>query len=81
MIEELVEYVAKSLADNPDMVQVTKTSKPRGVTYTLFLDPNDMGRVIGRNGRVAKAIRTLVSIAATREGIKAELEIRESGKA
>lgn len=77
MIEELILHVAKSLVDRPDAVTVDSEEGARGVTYYLMVDQGDMGKVIGRQGRIAKAVRTLVSIAATREGVRANLEIRE----
>ncbi len=78
MLEELIEYLARSLVDNPDAVSVEPEEGPRGTTYYLTVDPRDMGKVIGRQGKIAKAIRTLVTVAATREGVRASLEIREA---
>ncbi|MDP9383408.1 MAG: KH domain-containing protein [Chloroflexota bacterium] len=78
MLEELIEYVAKSLVDNPDAVHVDVSESGRSTTYYLTVDPKDMGKVIGRQGKIARAFRTLVSIAATREGVRANLEIREA---
>ena len=78
MIEELILFVARSLVDNPDDVQVESEEGGRGTTYFLTVNPRDMGKVIGRQGKIAKALRSLVSIAATREGVRANLEIREA---
>ncbi|MDQ3856116.1 MAG: KH domain-containing protein [Chloroflexota bacterium] len=78
MVEDLVVYVARSLVDNPDAVSVEVDEGPRGYTYYLTVDPRDMGKVIGRQGKIARAFRSLVSVAATREGIRANLEIREA---
>ncbi len=78
MVEDLVVYVARSLVDHPDAVTVESHEGPRGITYYLSVDPRDMGKVIGRQGKIARAFRSLVSVAATREGIRANLEIREA---
>lgn len=73
----LVEIVARALADEPDAVSVTE-SEHRGTTVVeLFMAPGDLGRVIGRQGRTASALRTLVVAAAEREGRKAQLEFRD----
>ena len=77
MIDELILYVARSLVDNPDAVEVRAEPSGRGATYYLVVDPQDMGKVIGRGGKIARSFRSLVSIAATREGVHASLEIRE----
>ncbi|NLS80149.1 MAG: KH domain-containing protein [Chloroflexi bacterium] len=74
-IQELVEFVAKSLVDEPDEVRVNKLSSVHSTIYELRVAPDDMGRVIGKKGRVANALRTLLRIAATREGKRAILEI------
>ena len=78
MIDELILYVARGLVDNPDAVTVETEDRGRGATYLLTVDPKDMGKVIGRQGKIAKAFRTLVSVAATRQDIRANLEIREA---
>jgi predicted RNA-binding protein YlqC (UPF0109 family) len=78
VLEELIEYVAKSLVDNPEAVEVDVEEGARATTYYLTVDPKDMGKVIGRQGKIARAFRTLISIAATREGVRANLEIREA---
>ena len=74
-IQELIEYVAKSLVDEPDQVRVTKVSGAHSTIYELRVAADDMGRVIGKKGRVANAMRTLLRVAATREGRRAILEI------
>ena len=63
---ELVEYLAKSLVDQPDQVVVTETEGPEAVIVELNVAPEDMGKVIGKQGRIAKAIRTVVKAAASR---------------
>lgn len=73
----LVEVVARALADHPDAVEVVE-SEHRGTTLVeLRMSPGDMGRVIGRQGRTAMALRTLVSATAEIEGRKAQLEFRD----
>jgi hypothetical protein len=77
-MKELVEYVVKSLVDDPSQVHVTEVTTGADVILELHVAPEDMGRVIGRQGRVANAIRTLVQVCATRAGKRAQLEIVES---
>jgi predicted RNA-binding protein YlqC (UPF0109 family) len=74
-IRELVEYMAKSLVENPDQVEVREIEATRSVIYELKVAPEDMGRVIGKEGRVADAMRTLLRVAALRRGKRAILEI------
>jgi predicted RNA-binding protein YlqC (UPF0109 family) len=76
-MKDLVEYIARSLVDDPTQVRVTQV--PGGATTNLHLEvaKQDMGRVIGRSGRVANAIRALVRVAAAREGKRATLDIVE----
>ena len=72
---KLVEGIAKSLVDNPDGVIVTETSGRQGTVIRLHVDPDDMGKVIGKQGRIAKALRTVVNAAAVRENKKVTVEI------
>ena len=65
-MRELVEYLAKSLVDQPDQVVVTETESPEALIVELNVAPEDMGKVIGKQGRIAKAIRTVVKAAASR---------------
>lgn len=74
-IQELVEYVAKSLVEDPSQVQVKLVETGSALTLELHVAPDDMGRVIGKGGRVANAIRTLVRVAATRQGKRVTLEV------
>lgn len=78
MLDDLILYVARSLVDNPDVLELESEETPRGTVYYLTVDRSDMGKIIGRQGRIAKAFRSLLSIAATREGVRASLEIREA---
>ncbi|HYL40722.1 MAG TPA: KH domain-containing protein [Candidatus Binatus sp.] len=72
---ELVEYVAKSLVDDPEAVKVTEVEDEEGTVIELHVAEDDMGKVIGRNGSVAKALRTLLKVTAAREGGSVTLEI------
>ena len=78
-VRELVEVLARALADDPDAVVVTETEHGDSTVVELFVAPADLGRVIGRQGRTAAALRTLVFATAEREGKRAMLEIREPG--
>jgi predicted RNA-binding protein YlqC (UPF0109 family) len=72
---ELVEYVARSLVDDPDAVTVEVVREPGGTVIELHVAEDDMGKVIGRNGSVAKALRTLLKAMGAREGESISLEI------
>jgi predicted RNA-binding protein YlqC (UPF0109 family) len=74
---DVVEVVAKTLADHPGAVRVTERQHKGQTLVELFMAPGDLGRVIGRQGRTAQAMRTLVSATAELEGIKATLEFRD----
>ena len=73
--ESLVEYVAKALVDEPDAVEVKAIEDQDGRVIELHVAETDMGKVIGRNGSVAKAMRTLLKVVAAREGESISLEI------
>jgi len=72
---ELVEYLAKSLVDDPDSVRVSAKEEDDAVVIELSVAPADMGKVIGKQGRIAKAIRTVVKAASAREDKKYSVEI------
>jgi predicted RNA-binding protein YlqC (UPF0109 family) len=74
-MKELVEYVAKSLVDDPSQVSVTEIQDGNAVVLELRVAPEDMGRVIGRNGRVANALRTLLRVLSSKRGKRINLEI------
>lgn len=74
-MKELIEYIAESLVNDPDQVRVDEIAGAYSVVYELRVAPEDMGRVIGKGGRVANAMRTLLKVAATKEGKRAILEI------
>jgi uncharacterized protein len=74
-VKELVEFLARELVDDPDSVQVTEAADSRGALLTLTVAPDDMGKVIGRGGRTAKAIRAVVRAAASRQGMDVRIDI------
>ena len=71
----LLEVIAKSLVDNPEEVVVTEKETERGLVLELKVAPSDMGKVIGKQGRIAKAIRSVVKAAASRENKQVSVEI------
>jgi len=76
-LRAVVEVVVKTLVDQPDSVKVTESVR-RGMTVVeLSTAPGDMGKIIGRQGRTAAAIRTLVALTAERHGVRAQLDIRD----
>lgn len=80
-LESLIAYIAKSLVDRPEKVELKLSSAEGGLTYELEVAPEDVGKVIGRDGRTVNAMRTLLAAAAQRKGEKARLEILDDRKA
>ncbi|MDP9329791.1 MAG: KH domain-containing protein [Actinomycetota bacterium] len=76
-MKELVEFLAMELVDEPDEVRVTESADDRGVLITVNVAPEDMGKVIGRGGRTAKAIRAVVRAAAARQGLDVRVDIAD----
>jgi uncharacterized protein len=76
-VKELVEFLARELVDDPDSVEVSESFDDRGTLITLHVATDDMGKVIGKGGRTAKAIRAVVRAAATRQGINAYVDIAD----
>lgn len=76
-MKELIEYIAKSLVDFPDKVNVTQIDGEKTVVYELRVGQGDLGKIIGKEGRTAKAIRTLITAASMKAGKRAVLEILE----
>ena len=74
-MRELLEYLARELVDEPDAVEVTETEDDRGLLLSLRVAPDDMGKVIGRGGRTARALRSVIRAAGTRAGVHASVEI------
>jgi len=77
MLKELVEYIAKALVDEPDQVVVTEVEGERITIIELRVAPGDIGKVIGKQGRTARSIRTLLNATATKLHKRAVLEILE----
>ncbi len=75
MMKELVEYIAKSIVSAPNDVKVNEETDSGGVVIKLEVNAEDKGRVIGKQGRVAEAMRTLLRVVATKEGTRVRLEI------
>ena len=74
-MKELIEYIARSLVDHPEQVKVRQVEGETSVIFELQVAQDDMGKIIGKEGRIANAIRTLLKVAAAREGKRAVLEI------
>ena len=76
-LRAVVEVVARALVDHPDAVQVSETERRGTTVLELTTAPGDMGKIIGRQGRTAAAIRALVALTAEKHGLKAQLDIRD----
>ena len=76
-VRAVVEVVARALVDKPDSVQVHESSRRGMMVLELKTAPGDMGKIIGRQGRTAAALRTLVAVTAERHGVRAQLDIRD----
>ena len=74
-MKELVEYIAKSIVNSPDDVVVTEETDEEGIILKLQVADEDKGRVIGKQGRIAQAIRSLIRVKAAKAGTKATLQI------
>ena len=74
-LKELVEVIAKALVDNPDEVVVTEKEEGRNIVVELHVAQSDMGKVIGKQGRIAKAIRSVVKAASSKDNKKVDVEI------
>jgi hypothetical protein len=74
-VKELLEFLARALVDDPDQVVVTQVEGERSVILQLKVSPEDTGKVIGKNGRIAQALRTVIKAVATKEGKSAIVEI------
>ena len=74
-MRELIEFIAKSIVNAPDDVQVTEEEDEQGIVLRLQVADDDKGRVIGKQGRIAEAMRTLIRVKAAKAGTRATLEI------
>lgn len=75
--QQFIDFVVKSIVNNPDDVKTERTVDERGVLITLDINPNDMGYVIGRQGRTAQALRTLLKIVGAKNNARVNLKINE----
>ena len=76
-MKALIEYIAKSLVEHPEQVEVRESQSGNRIHIELSVAKDDMGRVIGKNGRVANSIRALLRVAAERDGKQASLDVME----
>ena len=76
-MKELVENIAKAIVDQPDQVHINEVQGEKSVILEISVADDDMGKIIGRQGRIARAIRTVVKAAATKEGKKVIVDIQE----
>jgi predicted RNA-binding protein YlqC (UPF0109 family) len=76
-VAEIVEYLARRLVDDPDAVRVEEVDREGDTVLQLYVAPDDVGKVIGRQGRIARALRTVVRASAAREDRRVLLEIME----
>lgn len=74
-MRDLVQWLARELVEHPDAVKVETIERDRSTVFELTVHPDDLGRVIGRGGKTAKAFRTVLDLAARREGKRAVLDI------
>jgi predicted RNA-binding protein YlqC (UPF0109 family) len=74
---QFLEYVVKALVDNPNDVKINRTVDEMGVLMTLTVNPEDMGKIIGRSGNTAKAIRTLLRVVGMKNNARVNLKINE----
>ncbi|HEX2244660.1 MAG TPA: KH domain-containing protein [Gammaproteobacteria bacterium] len=79
-MKELLEYLARSLVSNPDAVEVVESAMEDGAVYELKVAKDDLGRIIGKQGRTAKSIRTILNAAASKTNRKVDLDIVEEKK-
>ncbi|MEC9489908.1 MAG: KH domain-containing protein [Halanaerobiales bacterium] len=75
-MEELIKFIAESIVDNPSEVSVNRVENNNSITVELSVADDDMGKVIGKRGRIAKAIRTVVNAAAAKEGTNVKVDIK-----
>jgi predicted RNA-binding protein YlqC (UPF0109 family) len=76
-MKELVEFIARSLVDHPERVEVRQVDGEKSIIVELKVDPEDMGKVVGKHGRIAKAIRTIVKASAVKQDKRVVVEIIE----
>lgn len=74
-MKDLVEFLSKSLVDDPSQVKVEENGDGSEIVYQISVAPNDMGKIIGKQGRVAKALRSVVKAAATKQSVRVQVDI------
>jgi hypothetical protein len=74
-MKELIEFLARAIVDDPDAVEVEEEQEGDRIVYRLYVADDDMGKVIGKQGRIANAMRDLLKVAAVRHGTRASLDI------
>ncbi len=74
-MKDLVEFLSKSLVDDPSQVKVDEAGDGSEIVYQIRVAPDDMGKIIGKQGRVAKALRSVVKAAATKQSVKVQVDI------
>lgn len=77
---ELVKYIVNQFAEKPEVIEYVVNENGSNVEITVILDDSDMGKVIGRQGKIAKAIRTIIKAASSKENKKYNIEIKERGE-
>lgn len=77
-VRDVVEVIARALTDRPDEVHVVESRHKGGMLVELFVAPGELGKVIGKQGRTAAALRTLASVAGEKDGLTVTLEIRDA---
>lgn len=75
--QEFIEFIVRAIVDSPDKVRTERTIDERGVLITLYVDPSDMGKVIGKEGRTAKAIRSLLKVLGAKNEARVTMKIVE----
>ncbi|MCX6640080.1 MAG: KH domain-containing protein [bacterium] len=79
-MKEFIEFIVKHLVEDPDMVRVNEEQNERGYLFRLTVGESDIGRVVGKEGRTAKSLRTLLAAVAARQGKRANLEIMDGSQ-
>ena len=78
-MQELLDLILKNIVTNPEAIEITSTTEEGREVYTIKVDPQDMGRVIGKNGKVIKAIRALAHVVAIRQGKRFRINLADEG--
>jgi len=76
-MKNLLEFIVNHLVDHPEDVKVDELESPEGFTYTIHVNPEDMGKIIGKNGRIIQSVRTLAKVRAVKEHIRAFVNLAE----